>query len=249
MTIRYLLCVGLTLVTGVCGAESLEIDAAASHDTLTRGRADWRSETLRLTRRGENHQAVYVGAGETERFGLRDQQFLAGGTLAVGKDSHFSAELGASGTHRILAKDYVDLNWHQSLGQGWGAEVGGRRSAYAIGNAALVRLGVERYVGQERFAYTLFNGGPQGKSSASSHRLQWSHFYGDQDFVGVAVFRGKEVENVGESVLSTWQVSGVALNGRHDLSPRWSVIWDAVSVRQGDLYRRTGAQLGLRYRF
>lgn len=249
MTMRYFLCVGLSLLAGACGAESLEIDAAASHDTLTNGRADWRSETLRLTRRGENHQAVYAGAGETERFGRRDQQFLAGGTLAVGQDGHFSAELGASPTHHILAKDYADLNWHQSLGQGWGAEIGGRRSSYAIGNAALVRLGVERYVGQERFAYTLFNGGPQGKASASSHRFQWSHFYGDHDFVGLAYFQGKETENVGQSILSTWAVSGVALNGRHDLTARWSVIWEAVSIRQGDLYRRTGAQLGLRYRF
>jgi len=111
--------------------------------------------------------------------------------------------------------------------------------------------GVERYFGSYRAAYTLYNGKPEGESSASSHRLAFDYYYhGERSRIGVAVTWGREVEYVGPPTgIIVSDVRAFALLGRHWLTPSWALTWDLGTHEQGDLYRRTGGRLGLRHRF
>jgi YaiO family outer membrane protein len=104
-------------------------------------------------------------------------------------------------------------------------------------------------LGQERFSYLLFAGGPEGHAISSSHRIQWAHYYGDRDWMGVSAVQGRETDNLGEGVFSTTRVNGVSLSGRHNLSSDWGLIWEVGSLRQGDIYTRNGAYAGLRHSF
>ena len=66
-----------------------------------------------------------------------------------------------------------------------------------------------------------------------------------------AVFDSREEA---ERALSELRSAGInddsiSIVGRHWLTPDWAIAWEIGTHEQGDLYRRTGGRLGLRYRF
>ena len=99
------------------------------------------------------------------------------------------------------------------------------------------------------FWYTLYEGAPDGSSLAPSHRWQWAHYYGDRDWVGISVVRGRETEYIGGTTFLNASVSGASLSGRHSINSAWALIWDAGYQSQGDFYTRRGVHLGLRHAF
>jgi len=66
--------------------------------------------------------------------------------------------------------------------------------------------------------------------------------------VGVGLSMGRELESVGGRVVMT-DVLGAVVAGRHDVDAAWSLLWEVGVQRQGGLYTRTGATLGIRRRF
>lgn len=227
----------------------MAVDAGVSHDTLSGGRSDWVARHLRLNLLKENHESLYAGGRETERFRLKDQEMYFGGVFALGSNFHLQTELGSSPSHHILPQTYGDLNGHLNLGNGWGVDLGGRLSEYRIGTTSVIRGGLERYFGNERVTYTLFSGGPEGIAPNLSHRLQWVHYVNDLDSVGISRVQGHESENLGTNHFTTSKVQGWMLSGHQSLSRHWGLNWEAGTIRQGDMYTRTGVQIAIRHRF
>jgi len=144
---------------------------------------------------------------------------------------------------------FGQLAWQ--FGQGWVVSGGARYNSYTDNDSRTLNAGLERYFGSFRAFYALYNGKPQGSSSASAQRLGLDYYYcGERCRVGAALVWGREVENVGPPTgLITSDVRAFALYGRHWFTPAWALTWDASTHEQGDLYRRTGLRLGLRHRF
>lgn len=225
------------------------LEIGASHETLSRGLPDWRSRYLLLEHRRPERQVFYAGWRDTERYRLRDDEVHGGAWLPLSASTQLQVEAGTSGSHRVLARHYGLLGLQVEPAPGWGLSAGLKRSAYDAGNTRVLSLGAERYLGNERFAYTLFAGGPDGAATVSSHHLQWNHYYGDRDWIGISIAAGRESEHGGAGRFITSRVTNATLAGRHQFARGWGLSWEAGRQRQGDLYTRGGLRLGLRHDF
>lgn len=225
------------------------MELAVGQERLTRGLPDWRSQSLVGEWRRSDGHMLYGGWRETERYALRDGELHVGGVLALTAGTRIQAEAGVSDTHRVLARHYASLQLQHDPAPGWALVAGWRRSDYDTGRSRVWSAGVDRYLGAERFGYTLYQGGPEGSGLSPSHRLQWAHYYGERDWVGLTLVSGRETEYISSGVFRSARVSGTALSGRHALGADWALSWELGSQRQGDFYTRSGFRLGLRRTF
>ena len=239
----------LALFAGRAGA--LELEGGLTHERLTKDRPDWSSVYLEAAHDLAPRRTLYGLLRRTERFDLRDTEFAAGYYHPFDANWTALVEASYSPDHNVLPESSAlgHISWARA--GGWVLSGGLRVSEYTENGARVAMAGIERYFGSYRAAYTLYNGKPEGESSASSHRLAFDHYYaGERSRIGVAVTWGREVEYVGPPTgIIVSDVRALILIGRHWLTPSWALSWDFGTHEQGDLYRRTGGRLGLRHRF
>jgi YaiO family outer membrane protein len=230
---------------------ALETEAGGAYEHLTGGKPDWKSVYLEAAHSFAPRQALYGMLRQTERFDLRDREVSAGYAHPFGSQWTGVIEASHSPEHNVLPEKSLFGQVYWSARGGWVLNGGARFNQYSSTDTRILTAGVERYFSSYRAAYTLYNGKPEDTGSASSHRLAFDHYYdGERSRIGVAVAWGREVENVGPpSGIVSSDVRALALVGRHWLTPDWAVAWEVGTHEQGDLYRRTGGRLGLRYHF
>lgn len=224
-------------------------EAGVSDESLSGGLPNWRSRYVFGQMKLADRQAIYAGWRETERYSLTDREMHVGGVLSLSTAVQLQMEAGVSASHQVLPERYGSVQFQWQPAPAWSLFTGYRRSFYATGLSKVAQLGVDRSIGNERFGYTLYSGGPDGSGLAPSHRVQWTHDYGERDSFGISLTRGRETESAGSRGFITSEVSGVTLIGRHSLVPGWAIAWEIGSQRQGDLYFRKGGRLGLRHSF
>ena len=227
-----------------------EVEAGLSSEHLSNNFAPWKSEYLEAAHTFAPRQVLYGSVRGTERVGLADSEVMAGYSHPLSASLTGTLEGAYSGEHHVLPESTVlgQLAW--AAGRGWVLTGGLRHSRYTLSDANLLIGGVERYWDAFRAGYTLYNGHPQGAGSASAHRFTLDYYYGERSRVGLGFTYGREVENVGPplNVVST-DVRALGVIGRHWLTPSWALTYEAMTHQQGNLYRRQGVRLGLRYRF
>ena len=226
-----------------------EIELGVSHERLSRNLPDWESQYLEAVHRAGERRAFYGGARATERFDTADQELWAGLYTPLVGSLVGVLEASASATHRVLPhwSTFGQLEWR--LPQGWGLAGGVRRTEYNDVATTLASVGVDRYWGNYRAAYTFLGGRIDGQSPTTSHRITLSRYYGQRSSIGLLFSAGKELVAVGPDLFQSSSVQAVALLARHWLSSGWGVSAELSHYIQGDYYRRTGLRLGLRRSF
>jgi YaiO family outer membrane protein len=227
-----------------------EIEAGYSRETLTNNLPDWTSTYLIGSHRFGDRHVLYGGLRETRRFDLNDNELHAGLYYPLGPAWTAQIEGSLSPSHEVLAKNSIYGHLQRSLPDGWGVGVGVRHSEYTRSGSDVLSVLAERYWGNFRGAYTLYNGRPEGASSGSSHRFQLNYYYADRSTIGLSYTEGREVESVGppRGVLAS-DVRNWTLSGQHWLAPAWALTYDLTNHEQGTLYRRQGLRLGIRHNF
>jgi YaiO family outer membrane protein len=245
---------------GAAAAESLrlplaqtpghtEIALAHMRETLSNNPNNWTDTQLELLRQFAPRKLLIGRVTSSERFGLHDDTLGLSGYYPLGERTTAYAELTASDTHRVLARDSLHLQLAQSLPQGWGAIGGLRHVTYNTTVVDIADLTLERYFSDYRVALTAYPSRSQIAGSAASYRLQFSRYYGGENNIQLAIVRGIEVDKPTgiDSVLAT-SVRSIALFGRHWLTRDWGVGYGIGYTVQGESTRRS-ANVGLRYRF
>ena len=232
-------------------ALALELEAGFSHEQLTNNYADWSSVYLEAAHSLAPRQTLYGAVREVERFDLRDSQVEAGYYHPFSSRLVAHVEANASSEHNFLPeKSFFGEASLQFGPPGWVASAGYRHSDYPATSTRIISAGLERYFGAFRAFYTLYNGKPEDTGSATSQRFGLDYYYADErSRVGVAATWGREVENIVPNGVVTSDVRAFNVFGRHSFSPAWALSWAVGTHQQGDFYRRTGAQLGLRHLF
>jgi len=227
-----------------------EIELGATGEKLDHGLPDWRSLYLEGAHYIADRQTLYGGLRRTERFNQYDTEASIGYYHPLAPTWTLLVEGSYSAQHRVLPKYSAFAQVSKQLSDGWGVNLGFRRSEYTSDDVRMVVAGVERYWGDWRGAVTVYSGKPDGAPWAEAYRFQLTRYYGDRSYAGISYTFGRENENVGPPVgILTSKVRDLTLNGRHWLAPDWALTWDLNAHKQGSLYRREGARLGLRYRF
>ncbi|HTM60504.1 MAG TPA: YaiO family outer membrane beta-barrel protein [Burkholderiales bacterium] len=241
----------LLLLAFVAGpAAALEMEGGFTKENLTNNKPDWKSIYLEAAHDFAKRQTLYGGVRETERFDFRDTELAAGYYHPFTEHLTAQIEGSHSSSHNVLPENSLFTAASWELSKGWVASGGVRYNQYTDNDSRVLNAGIERYFGNYRLFYGIFNGKPQGAPSASAQRLGLDYYYGEKSRIGAGITWGREVEYVGPPTgIITSDVRAVSVYGRHWFTPAWAVSWEALRQEQGDLYTRTGIRLGLRHLF
>jgi len=241
----------LLLLAFVAGpAAALEMEGGFTKENLTNNKPDWKSIYLEAAHDFAKRQTLYGGVRETERFDFRDTELAAGYYHPFTEHLTAQIEGSHSSSHNVLPENSLFTAASWELSKGWVASGGVRYNQYTDNDSRVLNAGIERYFGNYRLFYGIFNGKPQGAPSASAQRLGLDYYYGEKSRIGAGITWGREVEYVGPPTgIITSDVRAISVYGRHWFTPAWAVSWEALRQEQGDLYTRTGIRLGLRHLF
>jgi YaiO family outer membrane protein len=223
-----------------------EIGLTLRHEWLTQGLDPWQSQRIDVTGRGDG-RGWYLAAARERRFGLADSGLEAGVALPFAPQWTVQLDGGAWPGSDFQPRWFGDVRVQRAFDSGTVLAAGLRRTRYPEATVERLALAVEQYVGDWRLGYT-FNRTDVDGSRVSGHDLALDRYYGARDVVGLRLTSGSEDVLQGIDVV-TAPVRAIGVQGRHGLSPEWSLQWGAGYVRQGDFYDRRWVQLGLRRAF
>ncbi|MCK9394412.1 MAG: YaiO family outer membrane beta-barrel protein [Methylobacter sp.] len=226
------------------------LDVGGSYEKLDRQYDSWNSAYLGASHRFGDRRNLYGRATQVDRFALQDASVMAGFTLPVSERWTFGLETDESPTNLFLPRWSLLGSAHYKMDYGFGALFSFRHISYRAENNEIGTVGLERYWGNWRLAYTLYVSQLEAASAATfSHLGTAAYYYGDHDYIGVSISNGQEVVRLDPSRLANADTESYSLQGQHWLTPAWAVVYDVSLNLQGTSYTRRGAVFGLRYAF
>jgi YaiO family outer membrane protein len=238
------------LLGSAASAGALEGELGFTRESLTNNRPDWSSTYVEANHSFRPRQTLYGMMRETRRFDLTDRELMAGYYHPLAERWTGLVEASMSPEHNILPQSSILGELAFSAGGGWGAALGLRHTEYTATATNLLIGTVEKYWSSFRAAFIAYNNHPEGAGSATAHRVVFDYYYSEKSRVGAGITRGREVENVGPPIgVTTTDVRGANVYGRHWFRPDWALTWEALTHEQVELYRRRGFRLGLRHSF
>lgn len=221
------------------------IEAGFGKEHLSNGSADWTEHFVVLNHDTAGRaQTAMVKLSQIERFGLKDIAATVAAGARLSTSVTGTIELGASPTHRVLAKRSLQGGLSMSLEQGYGLAAAFRQIDYNTTRLRAVDVTFERYIGDYRAAYSLHPSRSSAAGNALGHRLQLGRFYGEDNQVQILLAGGNEVDRPEVGIINQSEVRAVALFGRHWLTPYWAIAYAASHTRQ-DQTRRNGLTISL----
>lgn len=243
-----LLLAALALPTLAAAADPVTtLGVEAAHESLDNGSDDWRALTLRARHDIAPRQLAEFTWGETERFGLRDNQLGMLFSTVIGTALTATVDASFSSTHRVLARNAVGAGFQYEFRKGWLAHAGLRTSDYSTARVNQAHLMLEQYVGAASWSLA-WRPTRAFATTAHSAELRGAWYYGERNAVGLSYARGKEAASTPFDVTLT-DVRAVALTGRHAVAPGWTANYAFAHTRNSGLYTRKGVSVGLAYSF
>ena len=95
----------------------------------------------------------------------------------------------------------------------------------------------------------LERGEAEAADATLSHVLRGDLYYAERSSIGLMVAGGEEAENIGVAQLIITDVTSVSLVGQHQIDSDWHVLWSVGHHKQGNLYKRKGVDIAVRYRY
>lgn len=214
---------------------------------------NWRRSRLALTGYYSD-RSFTVFAEDSEHFELDDKTFGISVVLPLFAKSWISTEATLSPSHRFTPEYSFYAQLGHSLDGGWGLLAGIRHRKYPDSTVNIIDATLEKYLGNFRFAYTLFASDSDTAGSATSHRLQAGYYFAEENSVQIAVTTGEEVEKITDSnrIIRT-EFTDISLWGKFWLTQNFALEYgigytDLNLPVQGDTHRKH-IQLGIDYRF
>lgn len=226
-----------------------EIEAGLDWQDLDRGLPAWSEQYLEFSRRSAARQVLYGGLRRTERFDLTDLEGSLGYSRPVTAVWLAAVEARIAPEAEVLPRWSGQLRARRDFGDGWGAELGARRAAYARDELDVWTLAVDRYVGHWYVGWTVFAGKLEGADLTWSNQLRLDRHYGDGSRLGATASTGRETDSLGDGRFTTNGTLGLSLLGRHWFSTRYGVSWELLVHEQGEAYLRRGFRVGLVCRY
>lgn len=228
----------------------LLVEVGATFEGLTND-DDWQSYFLSINRKFNSGQTLYGSASLVRRFNLTDQNLMIGLVQPLNKSRRWIATLEASGSprHQVLPQISLYGQIEHNFGAGFIGRAGLSYRHYSADTVNIGIFGLERYFKQYRAAYTFYLAHLNGKGNSASHLIQGNYYYGERNSFGLGVAFGTEIESLGAAGLIQSDVRDVSVNGRHWMNQKWGFSYAAWWHRQGDIYDRSGGQIGLIFSF
>lgn len=229
-----------------------EFEAAVPGEAQSEAAPNWRNILIDTGRDVSRRHSPFGGLREARRSGLLDNPAQRGLYIPLAPswraafDTTVSPAQLAPGQHQYT----IGTQIQKLLPGDWIAGVGFHRSEYVRLESQTRTFSLERYWGNFGAGYTLFSVKPDASgASAPAHRFQFSYQYSNLGSIGLAYSTGRDFEAIPGNGPFTTDVRNWTLSGRHWFARDWAVTYEALTERYGNLSRRDGLRLGLRYRF
>lgn len=219
--------------------------------SLSKGLADWQAHTVQVSRHWSVREVAELAVGTTRRFGLDDTQLGAGYSRALSATLTGAVHAQWSPTHRVLPRQRLSAGVQYEFSRGWLVHGGVRHSRYEGQQVTQLPLALEHYRGNWRLKAGWSPARALGRN-AQTFDLAASWYYADDHSLGLVMADGKEATQLGAGQVVLSNVREMALTGKHRLSAPAgtpTLLWSLHRARQGDLYTRTGASIGLQFVF
>jgi YaiO family outer membrane protein len=226
------------------------IELGASYEFVNKDRPDWQTYYFSINHKFSTGTVLYGTASAVRRFETTDANFMIGYVQPLSESKRWIAtvEAGGSPNHQILPTASFFGQVERIFDKGWIGRAGLRHSRYPSDIVNMGIFGAEKYFKAYRGAYTLYVAHLNGKGTALSHAFQGNYYYGERNSVGAGFAFGQEIESLPVGLLKT-NVLDFSFTGRHWMTNKWGLSYVAIWHRQGELYTRGGAQIGLLLRF
>lgn len=225
-------------------------ETGGSYENLDRNFASWNSAYIGGFRSSGPRNNIYGRASQVQRFDMQDVSIMAGLTRPLSERWTLGLEADYNPAHHFLPQWALQGSAHFRMNHGFGALFNFRHAGYSLLDADTGSIGLERYWGNFRIAYTLYISQLQSAPEPTfSHLGQIAYFYGDRNQVGIAIGGGQQVMLLGPGRLRNADVESYALLGQHWVTPKWALVYDISLNVQGTAYTRYGATFGIRYAF
>ncbi len=227
-----------------------EVELSYTGEKLSNGFGDWQSGSISVLHRFDRRKVIYGTYSEMERFRKRDRVAMVGFYQPLNKKWTLLLEGSASPTHKVVQKWSVLAQAERSFRRGLILKGGYRRSAYASSNANILIAEGEKYWGNNRAAYTLYTNHLEKAGTSTSHRVQYSRYYGERvNSLNISASFGRELESLGELGVLQSNVKNLTVRGKHWFKKSLGFNYGFTLHDQGNLYTRRGLTFGLRYKF
>ena len=226
----------------------IQAELAAESSRLSNGTPDWRALSLRVARTRGPRNVQEVTLTDSRRFGLEDQQIgvLLAAPLSERMTASFDAQVSPS--HRVLARHGAGGNLQYEFAPAWLLHVGAGFRRYNDARVDQGSVMLEHYFSSFSAAIAWKPVRALGvNASGAEVRAAW--YYGDTSSLAVVVSRGDEATAVAASRVEVADVRSLAVFGRHQVSPAWSLSYGLARTRQGSFYNQSSVRLGAQYLF
>ena len=228
------------------------IEIGSSYDQLTNNYASWSSQYLNLSVPLKENGLVNVQAQNVQRFSMVDQELNVAYAYPVSAGV-LNIEGGYSANPNFLPISTVGLGWNGRLPQNFGYIVAANQKQYSesYSNAFtnMLSLGIEKYIGEFRFAYVGMISSINKSEGAFASKIQGQWFSENNNRLGLTYAQGMEPEVVALNNLNSIQFQYIQLDGLYWITKTvglTSAIWHG---KEGSYYQRNGGQLGVRVTF
>ncbi len=239
---------GLAAAAAAAQPPGVELRPFVSRDNLDNGYQDWREAGAELAWRGPPGRLFLFRARETDRYGLRDVEAAILATLPYAGNWSLSLEGSGTSSANVLPEWSAAATVARVLGNGWIASGSWKETRYTTSEVSMATVGLERYVGNYRFAYTAYLSRPHGEAWSPTHRLAASWYGEGLTRLEAGAARGRESENTPAGLITT-DVRNLTLSGCLGISPALGLTMEFERQRQGDFYTRKAIRLGARVLF
>lgn len=229
-------------------AAPLSFELAAGRQQLSNGSPDRTESSARVTHGWGTRQLSELGLVQTERFGLRDDQFTGQLVRPLGPLLTATVDASLSPSHRVLAHYHLGGMLQYEFAPAWLMHGGLRSTHYDTATVTQGTVMLEHYVSSFSWLAAWRPVQTQG-SSTSSLELRGSYYYSDKNSMGLSVASGQEAARIDSSTLLLTDVHSATWFGRHWLTPGWALNYEWGSTRQGDFYTRQGWRIGVQHLF
>lgn len=227
-----------------------EIQLSFATEILSRNLGTWRTFSLDFKKDLTKKRVFYGALRQVERAGRRDGEAMFGGYAPFAQKWAVNAEASFGLRGRFLPKVSAYGEIERRLKKGFVLHGGVRHTRFVTADKATsTNFQLEKYWGNNRFSYTATLGLLNSNLAPPSHRVTFNHYYGENvNSFGITLAAGQELENTGTRIVRS-NTKSAAFFGRHWLSAKWALNYEASFHQQGNLYNRRGIGFGVRYRF
>lgn len=225
---------------------SAYIETGYTTDHLTNNYRTWESQYINFFVPLKKNGLFNIQLDNVTRYGLNDQ--VISGTYAYPfKYGVLNIEGYYSANAAYLAKTAYGATWNGRLPESFGYILGATQRQYLESQSNIYKLGVEKYLGQYRFAYVgiLSTINLTQPSFAQLFQAQWVGATNNR--FGVSYSQGSEPMVVTQGTLASVKTQYMQLDALYWINKKIGVTLALWHGMQGDFYQRNGGLIGLRF--